>query len=176
MDIQLSDRRMDLIEEGLDLAIRIGTLAESGLIVRRLDSDSLVVCGSPDYLREHGIPLHPADLAAHNCLLYTYSASGGEWKLKGSEGEVSVKVSGTLRATNGDMVKLAALGGVGLIYQPRFLVSEELRDGRLVEVLDEYRQTELGIYAVYPSRTHLSAKVRSFVDFVAHAFAMKTQW
>lgn len=176
IDIQLSDRRMDLIEEGLDLAIRIGTLTESGLIVRRLASDSLVVCGSPEYLREHGTPQHPADLSAHNCLLYTYSATGEEWKLKGREGEVSVKVSGTLRATNGDMVKLAALGGVGLIYQPRFLVSEELRDGRLVEVLADYRQTELGVYAVYPSRTHLSAKVRSFVDFVAHAFAMKSQW
>lgn len=176
VDIQLTDRRVDLIEEGFDLAVRIGSLVESGLIARKLASDSLVVCGSPDYFRQHGVPLTPADLARHNCLIYTYSRAGEEWKMSGPDGHFAVKVTGSLRANNGDMVKLAALGGVGLMRQPKFLVGEDIRAGRLVEVLTAYRDSDLGIYAVYPSRTYLSAKVRTFVDFMAATFAMKSEW
>ena len=176
IDIQLTDRRVDLIEEGLDLAVRIGALAESGLIARKLASDSLVVCGSPDYFERHGVPRTPTDLAHHNCLVYTYSKSGEEWKMSGPDGHFAIKVSGSLRATNGDMVKLASLGGVGLMRQPRFLVGEELRAGRLMEVLADYRDGDLGIYAVYPSRTYLPAKVRTFIDFMATELAMKSEW
>lgn len=176
VDSQLTDRRVDLIEEGFDLAVRIGSLAESGLIARKLASDSLVVCGSPDYFRRHSVPLTPTDLVHHNCLTYTYSKSGEEWKMTGPGGHFAVKVAGSLRANNGDMVTLAALGGVGLIRQPKFLVGEDIRAGRLVEVLADYRIDDLGIYAVYPSRTYLSAKVRTFVDFMAAAFAMKSEW
>lgn len=176
IDMLLTDRRIDLIEEGLDLAIRIGTLPESGLIAKKLGSDHVVICAAPDYLERHGIPQTPADLARHNCLTYSYSSSGDEWKLNGPDGSHTVKVSGSLRATNGDMVKLAALGGVGLIRQPTFLAAQDIRAGRLVEVLSEYTSNELGIYAVYPSRKHLSAKVRSFVDFMATAFDLKSAW
>ena len=176
IDMLLTDRRVDLIEEGLDLAIRIGTLPESGLIAKKLGSDHVVICGAPDYLERHGIPKTPAELAPHNCLTYSYSSSGDEWKLNGPDGSHTVKVSGSLRATNGDMVKLAALGGVGLIRQPTFLAAQDIRAGRLVEVLSEYTSSELGIYAVYPSRKHLSAKVRSFVDFMATAFDLRSAW
>ncbi|HVK93323.1 MAG TPA: LysR family transcriptional regulator [Noviherbaspirillum sp.] len=176
IDMLLTDRRVDLIEEGLDLAIRIGTLPESGLIAKKLGSDHVVICGAPDYLERHGIPKTPAELARHNCLTYSYSSSGDEWKLNGPDGSHTVKVSGSLRATNGDMVKLAALGGVGLIRQPTFLAAQDIRAGRLVEVLSEYTSSELGIYAVYPSRKHLSAKVRSFVDFMATAFDLRSAW
>ena len=176
IDMLLTDRRVDLIEEGLDLAIRIGTLPESGLIAKKLGSDHVVICGAPDYLERHGIPKTPAELARHNCLTYSYSSSGDEWKLNGPDGSHTVKVSGSLRATNGDMVKLAALGGVGLIRQPTFLAAQDIRAGRLVEVLSEYTSSELGIYAVYPSRKHLSAKVRSFVDFMAAAFDLRNAW
>lgn len=176
IDMLLTDRRVDLIEEGLDLAIRIGTLPESGLIAKKLGSDHVVICGAPDYLERHGIPKTPAELARHNCLTYSYSSSGDEWKLNGADGSHTVKVSGSLRATNGDMVKLAALGGVGLIRQPTFLAAQDIRAGRLVEVLSEYTSSELGIYAVYPSRKHLSAKVRSFVDFMATAFDLRSAW
>ncbi|HYD96978.1 MAG TPA: LysR family transcriptional regulator [Noviherbaspirillum sp.] len=176
VDILLTDRRVDLLEEGLDLAIRIGALTESGLVAKKLASDRVVICGAPDYFKQYGTPRTPADLAHHNCLLYTYAAAGDEWKLTGPGGVHVVKVSGSLRASNGDMVRLAALGGVGLIRQPTFLCAGDLRDGRLVEVLREYRADELGIYAVYPSRKHLPAKVRSFVDFVAAAFDLKSEW
>lgn len=176
IDAQLTDRRVDLIEEGLDLAVRIGALAESGLIARKLAADSLVICAAPEYLKRHGVPQHPQDLIRHNCLLYAYSAPVDEWRLNGPHGPVSVKVAGSLRANNGDMVKLAALGGVGLVRQPSFLVGDELRSGRLVEVLPDYRDRDLGIFAVYPSRTHLSAKVRTFVDFAAAAFNNRRDW
>ncbi len=176
IDLLMVDRRVDLIEEGLDLAVRIGSLPESGLIAKKLASDRIAICGAPDYFKRHGVPQKPADLAHHNCLTYSYAANGDDWKLTGPDGTHSVKVAGSLRATNGDMVKLAALGGVGVMRQPRFLVGEDLRAGRLVEVLREYQSGELGIYAVYPSRKHLSAKVRSFIDFLAAALALKSEW
>lgn len=176
VDVLLTDRRVDLLEEGLDMAIRIGSLTESGLVAKKLASDRVVICGAPEYFQRHGTPRTPAELTQHNCLMYSYSASGDEWKLAGPGGTHTVKVSGSLRATNGDMVRLAALGGVGVMRQPLFLCGEDLRAGRLVEVLAEYRSGELGIYAVYPSRKHLPAKVRTFVDFVAAAFDLKSEW
>lgn len=177
VDILLADRSVDLIEEGLDLAVRIGSLPESGLIAKKLASDRVVICGAPDYFRDHGVPKIPADLAQHNCLTYSYAASGDEWKMTGPDGKQhTVKVSGSLRASNGDMVKLATLGGVGLMRQPLFLAGDDIRAGRLVQVLSDYKSIELGIYAVYPSRKHLTAKVRSFVDFLAETFALKSEW
>ncbi|WP_420475496.1 LysR family transcriptional regulator [Noviherbaspirillum sp. ST9] len=176
VDILVTDRRVDLLEEGLDMAIRIGSLSESGLVAKKFASDRVVICGSPEYLQKHGTPKTPAELAQHNCLTYSYAATGDEWKMEGPDGQHTVKVSGSLRATNGDLVKLAALGGVGLMRQPLFICGEDLRAGRLVEVLPEYRSYEMGIYAVYPSRKHLSAKVRTFVDFIAGAFNLKSDW
>lgn len=176
VDLLLNDRRVDLLEEGLDLAVRIGMLPESGLIAKRLASDRIAICGAPEYLKRHGVPQKPADLAQHNCLMYSYAATGDDWKMTGPGGEHAVRVAGSLRATNGDMIRLAALGGVGLIRQPLFLVGEDIRAGRLVEVLTDYSSGDLGIYAVYPSRKHLSAKVRTFVDFVAAALALKSEW
>lgn len=176
VDIMVTDRRVDLLEEGLDMAIRIGSLSESGLVAKKFASDRIVICAAPEYLQRNGTPKTPEELAQHNCLTYSYAASGDEWKMEGPGGMHAVKVSGTLRATNGDVVKLATLGGLGLMRQPLFLCGEELRQGRLVEVLKEYRSPELGLYAVYPSRKHLSAKVRTFVDFIAGAFNLKSDW
>lgn len=176
VDINLTDRRVDLLEEGLDLAIRIGSLAESGLVARKIASDRIAICGAPEYFERHGTPREPADLARHNCLTYSYAATGDEWVLAGADGRHTVKVSGSLRATNGDMVRLAALGGIGVMRQPLFLCGEDLRSGRLVEVLGAYRSPDLGIYAVYPSRKHLAAKVRTFVDFVAHELDLRSEW
>lgn len=166
LDISLSDRRVDLVEEGFDLAIRIGALAESGLIARKLGSDRAIVCASPSYLERHGTPRTPRDLAAHSCLGYTYTNSGDEWRLKSPNGEEAIRIGGSIRADNGDMLRLAALSGAGLVLQPLFIVADDLAAGRLVQVLSDHASAELGIYAVYPSRKHLSAKVRTFVDFL----------
>jgi DNA-binding transcriptional LysR family regulator len=169
MDISLNDRKVDLIEEGFDLAIRIGALAESGLIARRLAVHRGAVCAAPAYFERHGVPGAPADLVSHNCLNYTYA--GDDWRFDGPTGSQVVKVSGTLRANNGDLLRVAALKGIGIIAQPLFIVGNDLKAGRLIEVLTDYSLGELGIYAVYPSRRHLSAKVRTFVDFLAAEMA-----
>jgi DNA-binding transcriptional LysR family regulator len=166
LDISLNDRYLDLVEEGFDLAIRIGTLPESRLIARKLGVVRSVVCASPEYLKQHGNPVQPEDLAHHSCLGYTYTNSGNEWHLKRGDTEKTIHTTGTIKANNGDMLRLAALNGAGLILQPLFIVEEDLQVGRLVRVLANYTSNEFGIYAVYPSRKHLSAKVRTFVDFL----------
>ncbi len=165
LDISLSDRYVDLIEEGFDLAIRIGTLPESRLIARKLGVARSIVCASPAYLKQRGSPTQPADLTNHSCLGYTYTNSGNEWHLKNKDIEEVIHIAGTIKANNGDMLRLAALNGAGLIFLPLFIVEEDLQAGRLVQVLSDYTSAEFGIYAVYPSRKHLSAKVRTFVDF-----------
>lgn len=167
LDISLSDRKVDLVEEGFDLAVRIGTLPESGLIARKLGSERSIICASPAYLERHGTPGTPGDLARHVCLGYSLTNSGDEWRLEGEWGEgIAIRSAGPIKADNGDILRLAAVNGAGLIFQPRFIVAQDLQAGRLVQVLPEYASRELGIYAIYPSRKHLSAKVRTFVDFL----------
>ena len=169
LDLSLSDRKIDLIEEGFDVAVRVGRLPESGLIARKLGAVESIIVGAPAYFKQRGIPTEPIDLANHVCLGYALGSGGDEWRLLSAEGLVSVRSSGSIKADNGDMLRLAALHGAGLIFQPRFIVEEDVQAGRLVQVLDSYASEELGVYAIYPSRKHLSAKVRTFVDFlVAH--------
>lgn len=166
LEMSLSERRVDLIEEGFDLAVRIGALPESGLIARKLGSVRAVACASPAYLKAHGTPATPDDLAGHSCLGYTYTNSGDEWRMHHAGEERAIPIRGSIKADNGDMLRLAAISGAGLIFQPLFIVADDLQAGRLVEVLADYPSAELGIYALYPSRKHLSAKVRTFVDFL----------
>lgn len=169
LDISLSDRKVDLIDEGFDLAIRIGALPQSDLIARKLGGVRSIVCASPAYLAKHGAPETPADLAPHACLGYTLTGTGAEWRMEGPDGPVAVSISGPIRADNGDIIRLAALGGAGIVFQPHFIVGDDIEAGRLVRLLPEWQSAELGVYAVYPSRKHLSAKVRTFVDFLVAA-------
>lgn len=167
IETDLSDRRVDLIEEGYDLAIRIGSAIEPGLIARRLATDRLVVCAAPSYLETHGTPAIPADLERHNCILYSYASVGNEWTfIDSADVTYTVKVSGSFRANNGDMLNEVVKGGCGIMCQPAFLVRDELKQGALVELLPSFSCAEIGIYAVYSSRKHLSAKVRTFVDYL----------
>ncbi len=168
VEIDYGDRVVDLVEEGYDLAIRIGASLQPTLVVRRLATARVVVCALPAYLKQHGTPRVPADLAAHACLGYSYWSGGDAWTFESRDGErASVLVAGPLRANNGDSLLAAALAGCGILLQPTFIVGDALADGRLVTVLDDWSIAPLGVYAVYPSRRHLSAKVRTFVDFVA---------
>jgi len=169
LDISLSDRKVDLIEEGMDLAIRIGALPQSDLIARKIGAVRSVVCAAPSYLARHGAPATPADLAQHACLGYTLSGSSTDWRLEGPHGALSIPIAGPLKADNGDIIRLAALGGAGVAFQPEFIVGADLAAGNLVRVLPAWQSAEMGVYALYPSRKHLSAKVRTFVDFVAAA-------
>jgi DNA-binding transcriptional LysR family regulator len=175
LDITLSDRIVDIIEEGYDLAIRIARLPNSSLIYRKLASTRIVVCASPEYLEKHGTPRHPDDLKDHMVMGYSYSADKDEWHFEGPEGAVSVKTNVRMHANNGDTCVAAALAGIGITRQPTFMLSEYIRSGKLVPILPGYMSAELGIYAVYPSRTHLPAKVRATIDFLVHAFE-EVQW
>src|SRR3712207_812580 len=176
-DLGLADRYVDLIEEGWDLAIRIGRLKDSALIARRLAACRTVVCAAPSYLKEHGTPKTPEDLSRHNCLGYTLpSAIGANRWTFGPDGEITIPVQGSLRANNGDALLAAALAGQGLIYQPTFIVGDALRAGSLVKVLGSYPTYQPGIHAVLPSGRQAPAKVRAFVEFLAQRFAPEPEW
>jgi DNA-binding transcriptional LysR family regulator len=171
-DVQLSDRFVDLVEEGFDLALRIGESPAQNLIARKLGETCLVPCAAPSYLRGHGAPETPADLAAHACLTYEYLPQRNTWRFRDQAGgEHSVRVAGPMHANNGEMLAAAAVEGIGIALEPDFIVGADLAAGRLVRILKDYAPTPTGIYAVYPSRRHLSAKVRAFVDFLAERFA-----
>jgi DNA-binding transcriptional LysR family regulator len=176
IDLSLTDRFVDLLEEGADVAVRIGELRESSLVARRLCPIRLVVCASPAYLERHGVPRTLADLAQHNCLGYTYTRGGMEWELIGPQGPVVVPIRGSMRANHGEVLYQAAIDGVGLVLQPTFMAGEALAAGRLRAVLTEYRPAELSAYAVFASRKFLSAKVRTFVDFLAAIYGPEPGW
>ena len=173
LDITLSDRVADLVEEGYDAAVRIGQLAPSSLISRRLASTRMVVCASPGYLARRGEPVHPDDLLRHDVISYSLAASGENWSFArpGGGGEVTVRVAPRVRTNSGDTCRAAALQHQGIVFQPTFIVGQDLAQGTLREILPGYRAAELGIHVVYPSRKFVSPKLRLLVDFLAEAFA-----
>lgn len=176
LEVTLSDRLVDLVEEGFDVAVRIARLQVSSLISRQLSTTRLILCASPDYLRRNGSPEHPAELTNHAVIAYSLLAMGDQWEFSAPQekaGPILVRVLPRMRTNSGDTCVAAALQHMGLVLQPSFLVHPHLQSGALVEVLPEYRSIELGIYAVYPSRRHLTPKVRALVDFLVEAFGMR---
>jgi len=171
VDVTLSDRIVDLVDEGYDLAIRIATLPSSTLISKRLATTRMVLCASPQYLKLRGVPTHPSELADHDVIAYSYWAAGDQWPFDGPDGPVSVTIKPWMHTNNGDTCRAVALAHHGMILQPTFLVGEDLAAGRLVELLPEYRSIELGIYAIYPTRKHVALKVRALIDFLAQQFS-----
>ena len=172
IDLSLDDRCVDLLEEGFDLAIRVGTLADSSLIARRLTLAEMVLCASPDYLKQHGVPKTPRDLEHHNCLAYAFSHSRTEWRFIGPGGtEETIPVSGRFVANNGDALRIIAREAIGVTVAPRFVVEEEMKAGHLVRLLPEYRTAAFPVHAVYPHSRYLSAKARTFVDFLVSSFS-----
>jgi DNA-binding transcriptional LysR family regulator len=177
LDISLGDRVVDLVEEGYDLAVRISRGGSPVLVSRKLATTRHLICASSDYVARHGVPASPDDLKDHVCIAYTYSDSVDEWRLLDDAGkEHSVAVPHVMQTNNGDTARAAALAGLGIIRQPTFLVGEDVRQGRLVPLLTGYRMTEIDVLAVYPSRRHLSAKVRVMVDFLVDAFRGTPPW
>lgn len=170
LDVTLADRVVDLVEEGYDLAVRITNLPSSALVSRRLASTRMVLCASPTYLRGHGTPKHPRELATHTVFSYSYWSTRDEWNFTGPEGPVAVRLNPRIHTNSGDTCRAAALDHQCVVLQPDFLVGEDLRRGTLVELMPEYRAIEIDIYAVYPSRKLLPTKVRRMVDFLVDAF------
>jgi len=176
-DVSLSDRIVDLVEEGFDLAIRIGAPAAENLVARKLGETRLVPCASPGYLAEHGAPKTPEDLAEHSCFTYEYVSPRHVWRFRDRSGaERTVRVSGRLHSNNGDLLAEAAASGAGIVFEPAFIVGPEVRAGRLVPLLQDFVPPPVPIYALYPSRKHLSAKVRRFVEFLIERFSHAQDW
>lgn len=167
LDITLADRIVDLVEEGYDLAVRIARLPNSSLVSKKLASTRMVLCASPSYLRKHGKPKHPSDLAQHPVLSYSLLATGDQWDFEGPEGKVSVTVRPIMRTNSGDTCIAAARKGKGVILQPSFMVNADVQNGGLVELMPAYRSIAFGIFAVYPTRQHVSPKVRALIDFLS---------
>lgn len=177
LDIALIDRVVDIVEEGFDLAIRISRAGTAEHAARKLATSRNVLCASPDYLSRWGNPEIPADLLRHRCIGYRYAATADEWQLTDGNGKAHpVEVNCHMHTNNGDTARAAALAGHGVIWQPTFLIGDDLRAGTLVRVLPEYRLPDIDVLALYPSRRHLSAKVRAAIDFLVNAFAGVPPW
>ncbi len=177
LDVTLADRLVDLVDEGYDVAIRIATLESSTLVSKRLATTRMVLCASPKYLARRGTPQHPSELARHSVISYSYWSTKDEWRFEGPKGPVSIKTDPCMHTNSGDTCRAAALADQGVILQPTFLVDKNLADGSLIELMPQYRSLELGIYAVYPTRKHVSAKVRALIEFLAAHFAgQKSLW
>lgn len=173
LDVTLSDRVVDLVDEGYDLAVRIARLQTSTLISRQLTSTRLILCASPEYLRRHGTPAHPSGLVHHSVIAYSLLAMGEHWVFESADGPLTVKVTPRMRTNSGDTCCAAAVQHQGIVLQPSFLVGPHIASGALVEILPQFRSIELGIYAVYPTRKHLTPKVRALIDFLVEAFRMR---
>lgn len=171
LDIRLDDRFVDLVEEGYDLAIRITRLEDSGMIVRKLSSFSLLGCASPAFIEKHGMPAHPADLASLPCVIDTNGRFLNSWRFDGGDGTIiPVTVNGRIEA-NSPLVALRAVqAGLGVGFIPDFVARPALARGDLVQILEAFTLGDRGIYAVYPHRRYLPAKVRALVDFMAKWF------
>jgi DNA-binding transcriptional LysR family regulator len=174
LDVTLSDRVVDLVDEACDLAVRIARLPNSTLVSRKLASTRLTLCASPEYLRRHGSPAHPLELPQHAVIAYTLLAMGDQWQFEGEDGPVTVKVKPRMRSNSGDTCCVAAVSGQGLVLEPTFLVGPYLRTGELVEVLPQYRSVDLGVYAVYPTRKYVPPKVRALIEFLAQSLQGNT--
>ncbi|HET9816114.1 MAG TPA: LysR family transcriptional regulator, partial [Xanthobacteraceae bacterium] len=168
-----STRRVSLTEVGHAYYERCSQVLAD---VRRVAIYRFVVAGAPSYLAARGTPKQPADLAHHNCLVYSHSGWGNEWRFAAANGEQSVTVRGNLHANSDNALRLAAVHGQGLALAPSFLLIDEIKAGRLIPVLTEFLQTEHAINAIYPHRHHLSAKVRSFIDLLAKHFHTDPAW
>ncbi len=176
VDMTLNDRMVDLVDEGFDVAVRIGRLADSTLIAKKIAPSRLVVCAAPEYWLAHGIPARPQDIGNHNCLIYSNLRNPHEWTFQTADGAKTVSITGKLRANNGEALHAAALKGYGVYLGPTFIVGRDLRSGRLQAVLQEFEARNHFIHAVYPHSRHLSVKVRAFVDFLAGRFGDQPYW
>ncbi|MEK7914941.1 LysR family transcriptional regulator [Burkholderia contaminans] len=177
LDVGLIDRVVDIVDEGYDLAIRISRAGSTSHAARKLATSQNVLCASPAYLAHFGHPAVPEDLIGHRRIGYTYAATGDEWELIDGDGKAHIVRSDChMHTNNGDTARAAALAGQGIIWQPTFLIGDDLRTGKLVPVLPGYRLPDIDILAVYPSRRHLSARVRVMIDFLVDAFGGVPPW
>jgi len=167
IDLKLSDNRLALVEEGFDLAIRIGALRDSTLIVKKLAAMPLIVNAAPAYLEQHGRPNNPEALSTHDCLVDENQSDATVWRFYSTRGDVAVKVSGTLRANSPGAIAQMAMGGLGIARSPHYVIEDALESGQLEHLLHEFTTDEFGLYALYPPNRHLTTRVRALIDHLA---------
>ncbi|MGQ3074783.1 MAG: LysR family transcriptional regulator [Ferrovibrionaceae bacterium] len=171
VDLIMSDGFADLVEQGIDVAIRVGEVTDPGLIVRRIGMVRRVTVATPAYLRRRRAPACPADLADHDCIVYTRLATGNRWTFEGPKGPVTVDVAGRFRADNSEAVRDGVLGGLGIAVIPAFAFTDEIATGAVQVLLKEFEPRPLPMHAVHPSRRFVPMKVRAIVDYLADEFA-----
>jgi len=176
IELVLNDRFIDPLEEGVDVTVRIGALADSSLIARRLAPARLALVASPDYLATNGTPLVPHDLAKHRCLAYGHMAAVHRWQLMQGSEVVNVQISAALCSNNGEVLRTSALAGNGIAILPTFFVGPDIASGKLVQVLPDNPPPELGIFALYAPNRYLAAKTRVFIDFLSSRFGEEPVW
>ncbi len=175
LDLNLNDRLVDIVEEGYDAAIRIGTLDDSGLVARALTPYRQMICAAPAYLARAGVPRTPADLAAHQCLDYMHWDKRLVWRLENAEGMQNTLPAGRFRSNNGQALRMAALRGFGIVMQSEVLLAEDVEAGRLVPILEDYLPAPRPIHLVYPRDRQATPKLTTFVEFIVGRFGLGTQ-
>lgn len=176
LDVQLGDRFSNLVDEGFDLALRIGSLPDSPLVARRLGASRLLTCAAPAYLARHGTPAHPDQLAAHRCLYLTSATAPAVWWYEDAGRQVTVRVDGPLRTNSMALAAGAARQGLGIVFGPAFVFEPWIRSGELVAILAGFESRSLDIHALYPSRRHMAKPLRLLVDFLAQRFGGAPAW
>lgn len=176
IELILNDRFIDPLEEGVDVTVRIGALADSSLIARRLAPARRVVVAAPDYLARHGAPQAPADLGNHRCLNYGHMAATHRWHLVHGTDVITVPVTATLCSNNGEVLLAAARAGNGIALLPTFIAGPDLEAGRLAVLLPDTPPTDLAIFALYAPNRYLAAKTRLFIDFLVERFGEVPAW
>lgn len=170
VELSLTDRFVDVVEEGYDLAIRGRSVpADSSLIARKFVAETFAACATPKYLAAHGRPRTPLDLAGHNCLTYTGRAV---WRFEAGDARHEVTVSGNLSTNNGDALRAATLSGLGIALLPNFIIARDFEAGVLERVLGDFIAPEAAFYAIYPHNRYLSGKARAFIDFLIERFSV----
>ncbi len=177
LNMDLNDRNVNLVEEGFDMAVRIGELEDSTLVARRLGTMRQVTCASPSYLQQHGKPEHPDDLQQHIGLQYNNISYKRQWSYKMAKGKTIIaQPQIRIRANNGEALAAAAIAGMGITKGPTFILGSLIKAGKLLTILDEYQSPPMGIYAVYPPGRLLPRRIQVFSDFLAGRFGDHPYW
>ncbi len=167
LNVRITGRYADLIDEGIDVALRVGKLEDSSLKARLIQNCHMQVCASPSYWKSQGKPLHPSQLAQHNCLIYQPASTARNWLFKDAQNQdIRVKVNGNLQSDDGGLLLSAAKNNQGIFYVPSFLISDALKEGTLEQALDEFSRQDIGLYALYPRTKHVPSKLRVFIDYL----------
>ena len=173
LDMRLTDNRVALVEEGLDLAIRIGSLRDSTLIARKLSAMPLVLCAAPSYLKNHGRPQSPKALSTHVCLVDSNQLDLNTWRLHSDGEEHVIRLTGAVQANSPGALARMAIGGLGITRAPLYAIENALSDGRLERVLPDYTTDVFGVYALYPPNRHLTRRLRALIDNLAGEFGSR---